>query len=151
MSESEDYYRGKAAGIRELTWPKCDECGQGYDPEREELGKPWFHEINGKKKKCKAQIEWNHIDVAQKEAHRTYLTSRYGSMWQMSYRKDKDAWLDDKCYCCHKKATQRIDVNCWGVVSEVDVCDEHAERYDGKNCDMVLKREEPETADKCSK
>ncbi len=142
MAESQDYYRGKADGIRALTWSRCKQCGNGWDVEKREDG--WYHIVqNDEAVRCQCQVEQNHIHRAEQEARRAYLTGRYGSMWHTSYRK-KTGFLDfDKqCYCCDARSTQRIDVNCWGVVAEYDVCDEHAERYDGENCDEVISREE---------
>lgn len=140
MAETQDYYRGKADGIKSLTWSRCKECGNGWSVVKKDDG--WFHD-NDEATRCLCQVEQNHIHTAEKEAARAYLNGRYGSMWHTSYTK-KTGFIDfDKeCYCCGKPTTKRIDVNCWGVVAEYDVCDEHAERYDGKCCDSVTSREE---------
>ncbi|KKN96742.1 hypothetical protein LCGC14_0163860 [marine sediment metagenome] len=140
MPESQDYYRGRADGIKSLTWSRCKQCGDGWDVEKQDDG---WHHVDPEATRCFCQVEQNHIHRAEQENREAYLNERYGRMWHTSYTKKTGLLdFDQQCYCCHERATKRIDVNCWGVVAEYDVCCEHAERYDGKNCDSVTSREE---------
>ena len=133
--KSEIYHHGKIDGVKSTLSFKCKECESGYEPELKD--KKWMH----KDVECGAQREWSLIKKFEDDKHEAYLNKRYGRMWHTSY-KNKNWMLDKKCYCCNEKATKRIDVNCWGVVAEYDVCEKHAERYDGKNCDEVMKEKE---------
>lgn len=59
------------------------------------------------------------------------------SMWHTRYNL-KAPFIPGYRVCqykdCSKKAFLRIIVNCWGVITEYDVCSEHAV-WHGRNCD----------------
>lgn len=147
MAESEDYYRGMVEGLKRAAKRTCEACDYEMpiyvdDPNRLNF-KHWMHG-NGP---CEAPDIHFERAAAEKQRGGAYLDARYGRMWQRHWtlkRSFHEVCGREKCYCCHKLVTRRIDANVWGTVCEYDVCDEHAEQYDGKCLDEVHKREEAE-------
>lgn len=81
----------------------------------------------------------------EQKAEEERLNKKFGNMWNRSSVNTNPS-LSSLCYCCLNPATQRIEANVWGTISQYDVCDGHAE-YDGKNCDALLARKEKEMQD----
>jgi hypothetical protein len=76
-----------------------------------------------------------------KQREKKRLDRKFGRMWHTQYVLS-DLTLGAMCYCCTAPAVRRIEANTWGVVCEYDVCEQHAQEYDGKNVDIVLARGE---------
>lgn len=110
----------------------CSKCfHQEYDKEYRIVEKPI----------CKECVVSGHYDEKRSnwipKDFLVYCEIRYGNMFH-SVREYKDPFEKGKsCYCCHNEAVTRIDANVWGTVCQFDVCQKHADMYDGKNVESV--------------